>query len=170
MRRPDPKLFDGDTTYWLDRDPGDSNGGARNSITEKEGSILAGLAEGLAVCEIGTGTGFSALCMARTASRVTTIDICPFVEKEVWPELREAGIACQSFRPMDRFDMIFIDGDHSALSVGRDLEWAAQCTDLIVCHDLHLACSGPAIRQWCKTHSWKLEDLKTVQGLCALRR
>jgi len=170
LRRPDPKLFDGDTTYWLDRDPGDSNGGARNSVTELEGQKLAELAHGKSVCEIGTGTGFSALCMNRHAHQVMSIDICPFVEKEVWPELREAGIICQNLRPMMWFDMIFIDGDHSALSVNRDLDWAEQCTDLIVCHDLHLACSGPAIRQWCKIHGWKLEDLKTPQGLCALRR
>ncbi len=100
----------------------------RVSITDEEGVILAGLVRGCRVLEIGTGLGVSTRYLASTASLVVSYDIDPWVRETVWPTL--AGIknlTLLSDVPTSqhgRFDVVFIDGNHEAESVERDVDIA----------------------------------------------
>lgn len=127
-------------------------------LTSFEGAALAEFADGQDVLEIGSYCGRSTICLAQTARSVVSVD--PH-HGEATPEPRETlsairqnlesrGLAEQvelfvgtsdDFHnqfPLRRFSRIFIDGDHSADAVRRDLEIAtAHLADggVICCHD-----------------------------------
>jgi hypothetical protein len=162
----------GDTIYWLENDPGDKSNACtrRNSITEEEADILREDFRDLVVCEIGTGTGFSAEVMSKTAT-VVTVDIDSFVHEVVFPNLRRMGVVCLRTLPDGLFDAVFIDGGHSFEQVMKDLGWAKAhltCGGFIVCHDLHLPVTGKAIRLWAIKNKWIVKPYDTRQGLCRL--
>ena len=109
--------------YWSPDDPLRwPNGGVRKrwSVTEQEAKVLSLLAHGRKVLEVGTGLGISARAMVLTARSVTTIDPDPWIQESVelpgvlmladWPDER-----------VNKYDMIFIDGDHEAKAVQADL-------------------------------------------------
>lgn len=132
-------------SFVAEGDPGEpSTGRPRMSVTPQEAQVLAALVRGARVLEIGTGLGVSAKAMAKTASRVVTVDIDPWVQENVFPTL--GGVACfADIAPLlsDRFDVIFIDGAHDIESVTRDIETArallAKENGLILLHDHKLA-------------------------------
>jgi len=90
--------------------------------------------------DVGTAGFFTAKSMAKAGAKVTTIDIkgempdipyenITFIKgdsKEVLPEFIKQG---------NKYDIIFIDGDHSYAGVKQDLINAKQLSNLIVCHD-----------------------------------
>jgi hypothetical protein len=86
----------------------------RLSITPQEGMILAALAEGKTVLEIGSGLGVSTHYLASRAQHVTTIDIDPWVQSNVWPVLeRLPNVQCFTDVPQGlTVDLCFIDGCH----------------------------------------------------------
>jgi predicted O-methyltransferase YrrM len=107
------------------QDPGEigygSGAPSRVSVDVEECRILAALAMGRTVIEIGTGLGVSTRAMAATALSIVTVDIDPWVIENVYPELSELGIVCLEAVPGGcRFDFAFIDGNHRPDSVKRD--------------------------------------------------
>lgn len=112
----------------------------RASVTLEEGRILAGVAAGRRVLEIGTGLGVSAWCMAETAKYVVTIDPDPWVYENVKTpgnviRLHEIAQA----RMWGPYEVAFIDGLHDYGSVKRDIEDAVALLDghrgVLVFHD-----------------------------------
>ena len=137
-----------DGAVFSPEDPGEpSTGLARLSPTVEERELLAFLAHGKDVLEIGTGLGSSAVAMISTARSVTTVDIDPWVHKKVFPFLREKfGIRCLtshfnlSLGPdhyTRYFDMVFIDGEHTKVALTEDIAEAERLCPrgVIVVHD-----------------------------------
>jgi len=124
----------------------------RLSITPAEGLVLAALAAGRSVFEIGTGLGVSARFMATTAYRIVTFDIDPWVHEQVWPRLSDQrNVTCVDWVPEgEQFDMVFIDGMHTTEAVLADIEIAQRLLKpggMIVFHDTNLFSVLEAIRQ-----------------------
>jgi predicted O-methyltransferase YrrM len=126
-----------------DDDPGEpSTGKPRVSVTEDEARILARLATGAIVLELGTGLGVSTRAMACTAEWLTTVDPDPWVHDHIWPMLDD--VACEEQAPAVgqgnqlTFNMVFIDADHTSEAVEQDVHYARSAVEspgLIVCHD-----------------------------------
>ena len=150
-----PLVANADTAFTMKGDPGCNKvpGPARISITVKEAELLADMARGKDVIEIGTGTGFSAFAMSTTAHTVTTLDIDPFVHEHVFPKLEARGIFCAhalpplgwgcpscAHRQREGYGFAFIDGHHTADDVVRDyrrvLPFLAPGS-MVAFHDLH---------------------------------
>lgn len=147
-----PVYVKGERAYNVEGDPGEILLGApRGSITEREAEILAGLADGKDVLEIGTGTGFSSREMASRARSVTTIDVDPFVTATIFPILREMGIHCATEVPEGgEYDLVFIDGSHATEAVIRDYERTighVRRPGVVAFHDTHFASVGLALRK-----------------------
>ncbi len=124
-------------------DPGEPTTGVpRVSIADDEVELLASLVAGKRVLEIGTGLGVSARAMASTATEVVTVDIDPWVHANVWP-LLPRNVRCCAEIPDDRYDAVFIDGDHSRHAVARDVARAEQLapSGLLIAHDANVV--GP---------------------------
>lgn len=141
------------TGSWIDdADPGEpSTGKPRWSVTDEEAEILRRLASGLRVLEIGTGLGVSTRAMAETAFSVTTIDVDPWVHANVWPTLGPIVRCRVSIPPIwpERFDLAFIDGDHSAEAVTRDIKAVAPLLErngVIALHDVHYKTVSDAVK------------------------
>lgn len=134
-----------DAGSWVeDDDPGEpSTGHPRLSVTDEEAAILASFAAGRVVYEIGTGLGVSTRALASTAQRVVTKDIDPWVQENIWPTLpANVSTVGKDGRGMSGFhpQMVFIDGDHTADAVRRDMVEAIEVVQrpcLIVCHDVN---------------------------------
>ena len=120
-------------------DPGEPSSNApRVSVTPAEAQILANLATGLRVLEIGTGLGVSTAGMAQTATSVTTVDVDPWVWVTIWPTLPgNVTVAKTTAELCGPFDMVFIDGDHTPQAVRADLAEAVRLAPggLLVAHD-----------------------------------
>ena len=126
-------------SYGHPDDPGEpSTGVSRISVTDAEANLLAELARGRWVLEIGTGLGVSTKALARYAIKVATLDIDPWVQQNIWPTLPES-ISCFSDRAgvPAPFDMVFIDGSHKPEDFLEDVRYAEQMcpTGMIVAHD-----------------------------------
>ena len=112
------------------------------SVTDDECRVLAWLAERRDVLEIGTGLGVSTRAMAETARGVMTVDPDPWVANNV----SFVGINVLPTTELDadewrRFDLAFIDGDHSEEAVLADLRAVIPLLrpgGLIVLHDTNL--------------------------------
>ncbi|MBP7570907.1 MAG: class I SAM-dependent methyltransferase [Acidobacteria bacterium] len=128
--------------YTSPDDPGEPGhcGAPRWSVTDDEAALLTLLARGKRVLEVGTGLGVSTRALARSAASVVTIDIDPWVQEQVWPDL-PAAVRREQAPPVEgQFDLVFIDGEHSAASVAADLVATLPLLrpgGLIVLHDMH---------------------------------
>lgn len=78
----------------------------------EEGRMLQALAmePGQSVLEIGTGTGFTAACLAALGGRVLSIDIHAELAESAAARLERLGIADVEVRPGDVFDERFDPG------------------------------------------------------------
>lgn len=136
-----------DSGSWRrDDDPGEpSTGKPRLSVTDLEASILSALVHNLTVVEIGTGLGVSTKALARTANRVHTVDIDPWVHSDVWPTLPPNVIRHKDTSKLPAVvDAMFIDGDHSTAATAADIaEAMARSMLLILIHDVKY----PSVRQ-----------------------
>jgi O-methyltransferase len=102
--------------------------GAAMQVMAEEGQLLAlltGLTGGRGVLEVGTYTGYSALCMARALApggRLVTCDITDRWPRIAVPFWQRAGVA-------DRIDLLI--GDASATLAHLITERGPACFDLI---------------------------------------
>jgi predicted O-methyltransferase YrrM len=132
------------------------------SLADIEIEKLQELADGERVLEVGSAYGYSTVGMALHAERVTTIDphlthgslralhdnldayyVAEVVDirvgtsQQILPELARDGA---------RFDMAFLDGDHTEQGLTHDVEWARRLVrpgGVIACHDYDEAtCPG----------------------------
>lgn len=141
-----PTRLKGETAYRIKEDPGEigyQGAPGRGSITNREAEILAEMATGLDVLEIGTGTGFSTLAMNSTAKSVTTVDVDPWVIENVFPYLESRGVICLQSAPEEgEFGFIFVDGNHEQSSVTEDMKVSRRLAApgaSIAIHDLHIS-------------------------------
>lgn len=127
-------------SYVSPDDPGEPTTGVRRiSVTDREADLLAFLARGRTVVEIGTGLGTSTRAMTPYARHLWTVDIDPWVQHNVWPTLAKY-VRKSSTRPNGWFDMVFIDGDHATESATADIDYALSVVKLgmIVVHDANM--------------------------------
>ena len=113
----------------------------KSAVTEEEANKLAELAQGRRVLELGTEFGRSTITMAQTAQWVVAIDHCstspygPYphtateflknvarynLQRKIIPIVGYGDDAGRILRSAS-FDMLFIDGDHTADSLSLDL-------------------------------------------------
>lgn len=133
------------TGCWFDpEDPGEPgypDTRQRWSVSARERQILAALARGQRVLEVGTGLGISTEAMAETAHNVVTIDPDPWVAENIVPHL--PGNVVHVDRALDVpggecFGLVFIDGLHSPEAVADDIalaELVLAKPGVIVLHD-----------------------------------
>jgi predicted O-methyltransferase YrrM len=124
--------------------------GSQGSVTDRECQILAELARGKNVLEIGTCTAVSTLALNQTAASLTTVDIDPWVHENVFPALRERGIRCCEDVVPGPYDMVFIDGCHKGPAVVADYHRIVPLVKrgaLITFHDMQLPGVAAAIRE-----------------------
>lgn len=119
----------------------------------EEGKALAELATDKRVLEIGSYCGLSTICLARTAKSVTAVD---YFDGRATPapgntfdeftnNLKRYGVDQkvsllhpEAIPPGPAYDLVFIDGDHSAEAVRKDIETALSVLKpggLIAFHD-----------------------------------
>lgn len=102
-------------------------------LTLDEAELLWRVARGKSVLELGTCLGRSTVCLAQSATRMVTVDHAPQNEAQEWA--RRFGVSeriefCQGdvktilSNRSDRFELIFIDTEHDARSLTRDIEMA----------------------------------------------
>jgi len=123
-------------------DPGEYGSSPRISVTGEEAELLARLACGKRVLEIGTGLGVSTAALATGAAHVTTLDIDPWVHSTIFPDLRSQGITCcasaSEAAAGGPYDLIFIDGTHGSDAVLADIHYSIpllRTKGLLVFHD-----------------------------------
>lgn len=125
--------------YRHDDDPGEpTTGEPRVSITDEEAALLTAYAAGRTVLEIGTGLGVSTRALASSALKVTTVDVDQWVHATIWPTLPDNVECLTTLYAELRFDLVFIDGDHSPEAVRRDVALAESLLTVggvIVAHD-----------------------------------
>lgn len=124
---------------WTDREVGSKT--IRTSLTQAEADELRTLATNRAVLEIGSAFGFSTVHMARWARSIVSVDPHAWLESGekfldnidgmiVLPVFTTSDIALKALVGIGaKFDLAFIDGDHSASWVRHDIQGAL---DLLV--------------------------------------
>lgn len=143
-------------------------------LEEAEAAELARLAAGKRVLEIGSAFGYSTIIMGKVAKHVIAVD--PHTGFDSWPQFRlnlySHGVAgkvspwgetSQTALPElnrggQRFELIFIDGDHLPDSVRHDLAWARRLVTpggTIALHDYLLA-AGTFVKLACD--EWRPVD------------
>jgi predicted O-methyltransferase YrrM len=101
------------------------------------------------ILEIGTGHGASGYMLSRAApsARILSLTVdskAAATAAALWQTGRCANIECrleaswdyhERQRPVDRWDMVFVDGDHN--QIARDLPWFNHLVTggLLLCHD-----------------------------------
>ncbi len=146
---------------WRDVAPGD--GPAINtSLTERETDELWLLADAGDVLEVGSAYGYSTVALALVAKHVDAVD--PHTGHGSYPQLlmnlgvygvaeRVTVIRQMSqtalpvlFNAGNRYDLVWIDGDHQAETVEHDVTWARKMLKpggVIACHDYdEVTCPG----------------------------
>jgi hypothetical protein len=144
---------------WRDVQLGD--GPAINtSLTAAETAELQRLAKDGTVLEIGTAYGYSTVALALVAKHVTAVD--PHLTHgsygDVLVNLAAYGVTATVVRDYSqialpalhgagmRYDLVWIDGDHTAEGVEHDVTWAMKLLNrggVIACHDYDEAtCPG----------------------------
>ena len=146
----------------------ESIGQVHSPVCPEQAEVLAGLAKGKRVLEIGTGSGVSTRAMAKTAIHVATFDVSQRVRDMVWPTLPK------NVMPYDRrheglqqggtgFGLVFIDGDHSYPAVVADINEAAPLMSrygIWVFHDMQQENSIKAVTE----HQFCFRMLNKVVG------
>lgn len=134
------------------------------SLTVAEANALMTLARDKDVLEIGAAYGFSTVTLALTAASVVSVD--PHATHNSY-EILMSNLT--QYRVADRvevrrqmsqtampdllaqgysFDLIFIDGDHTAAGAGHDIEWALKLIapgGTIAVHDVLETCCCPEV-------------------------
>lgn len=111
----------------------------RTAVTEAETQQLERLAAGKRVLEIGSYEGWSTVVLARQAKELTSVDPSPDEDlwAKLWDNLRAYGVADdvrvlrqrsqealpRLYRLDERYDLVFIDGDHEEPTVAHDALW-----------------------------------------------
>lgn len=139
------------------------------SLTLAETEELQRLAAGKLVLEIGSAYGYSAVAMALAGGHVTAVDphqqlgsygpmmanvLAYGVASRVDIRVGEARQILPHLKA--EFDLVFIDGDHSAEAVGHDVMAARDLlkpAGFLTCHDYGEA-TCPGVKQW--LDSWKV--------------
>jgi predicted O-methyltransferase YrrM len=134
-----------------------------SSVTECETAELQHLASGRHVLEIGSAYGYSAVAMALGgAQHITAVD--PHAEYDsasvMMANLHAYGVTGKVTMIMDtsdhalaelagtQFGLVFIDGDHSAKQVKRDVQGSLEMLapgGILACHDYDEDCQ-PDVR------------------------
>lgn len=162
-----------DGSYISPDDPGEiaySSTAPRASVTDEEGAILARLATGLRVLEIGTGLGVSTRYLASTADIVFTIDTDPWVQSSVWPDLAVlSNVVCASaIDAWGEFDLVFVDGNHATDSVKADIDRVlplCKAGGKIVFHDANY----PHVREAIDSRFFRCEHIPTTHGIAIVK-
>lgn len=121
------------------------------SLTSAETAELQRLAAGKDVLEIGSAYGYSTVALALVADRVTTVDPhtghdsfgtmvrnldANGLTGKVWWIVGRSQDILPTLAPA--FDLVWIDGDHTADVVEHDVQWALKLLrpgGVIACHD-----------------------------------
>jgi predicted O-methyltransferase YrrM len=155
------------------------------SLTAAETAELQRLAAGKRVLEVGSAYGYSTVALALVATRVTAVD--PHTWLDSLPTLERnlaaAGVANKvtiirgdSRAVLPRlalagpmFDLVWIDGDHSADVVASDIEWAVKLLNpggILALHDLDEdTCGGVRVA----VDAWRQPDY-TVDTLAVFQQ
>ena len=117
-------------------------------LTPSEGRALWETATGHIVLELGTACGRATVCLAQSARRVLTLDVQDQTPATEWVrrfavadrvEFRRGSVVdAMTTLGTERFGMVFVDTEHDAASVKRDLEAALGVIEpggLIAVHD-----------------------------------
>jgi len=169
------------TLSWRDVSLGDGPA-ISTSLTPAESDELRRLATGADVLEVGSAFGYSAILMALAGAR-SVIAVDPHVWLDSWATMvanvEAYGVAdrvtiwrgdSQTLLPTlgAAFDLVWIDGDHEASAVARDVELARAVlrpTGTLACHDYDEA-TCPGVRA--ALDAWKppprLVDTLAVYG------
>lgn len=134
------------------------------SITTAETLRLRELAKGAEVLEIGAAFGYSTVVLAQVAQHVTSIDphlvhnsygtlmanVGMYGLAERVQVIRQYSIAAlaELIAEGRRYDLVFIDGDHTAAGVATDIECALKLVrpgGHIAVHDVTETCCCPDV-------------------------
>ena len=144
-------------------------------LTIDEARLLWQTAIGKTVLELGTACGRSTVCLAQSACSVISIDVQEQTEAAEW--LRRYGLservqfcrgdASEQCRGLDqRFDLVFVDTDHDAASIERDIEASLRLLEpggLIAFHD-YPDPGWPDVRKVVDQHAKKRGWKRTAQA------
>jgi predicted O-methyltransferase YrrM len=162
------------TLAWRDVRPGEGPA-ISTSLTLNETDKLRWLAAGADVLEIGSAYGYSAVVMALAGASVVAVDPHNWL-----PSLGVMQANLASYEVSDQvdirvarsndemprlhaegrlFDLVWIDGDHSAEAVAHDVAWALKLlrpgTGILACHDYDES-TCPGVRQ--ALDAWKIPE------------
>jgi predicted O-methyltransferase YrrM len=163
------------TLTWRDVAPGEGGPPISTSLTLDETTKLRWLAAGADVLEIGSAYGYSAVAMALAGARVVAVDphnwlpslevmqanLAAYeVEDQVDIRVARSNDEMPQLHSEGRlFDLVWIDGDHSAEAVTHDVTWALKLlhpgTGILACHDYDEA-TCPGVRQ--ALDAWKVPE------------
>jgi predicted O-methyltransferase YrrM len=148
---PEPAPF-GDCQYQCMDDPALHK---RASVSREEGLILADLAMGKTVLEVGTGLGVSTRCLSYGADFVVSVDPDEWVIANIELDMNTVIVPAIPL-PSEgvRFDLAFIDGEHDGESVRRDIRECLKVVKpggLIAFHDV----SQAQVREVVDEFPWK---------------
>ena len=149
------------------RDPGElTTGEKRVSVAPEESRFLAWVARARNVLEIGTGLGVSTRALHKHCRSLTTIDIDPYVHDHVWPKLplEVWKVKDRAKVPLEKFDVVFVDGDHRTEQVRRDAEFAiARCQGVVIFHDAFM----PSVQEGLAGFAdWQVLDTTWGLAIC----
>ena len=149
---------------WRGMPVGDSGLRVSTSLTGNEAAVLARLAVGRDVLEVGSAFGYSACVMAVAGARhVTAVD--PHAWLASWQamtsNLDRAGVTAtvtviRGHSPLaltglpGPYGLVFVDGDHSYEAVTADVEAARKLLaggGVLAVHDYDETCCCPGVRQ-----------------------
>jgi predicted O-methyltransferase YrrM len=154
------------------------------SLTADETAELQRLAAGGDVLEIGSAFGYSTVALGLVAESVVAIDphITHASHLALVSNLEANGLSPKVavwigrsdellpvlFGTNRRFDLVWIDGDHTAEMVTHDVQWARKLlrpTGTLACHDFgEETCPGVAVALNAWKSPPKLVDTLAVYG------
>jgi len=164
-------------------------------LSPDEGAALQLIARGKTVLEIGSLLGRSTVCMASVASRVIAVDPhdgsairTKRKGQDTLPEftanINAAGVADRitvirsrvqdvTAWPVDSFDVVFIDGEHTEAACSRDLQIALSSLapgGVIAVHDYGPRSPHPGVKpavdKFCTMENFSLNLIHTLAILC----
>lgn len=169
---------------WRPMALGENGPAIDTSLTSAEIDELCRLAKGADVLEIGSAYGYSAAAMALAGGHVDAVDPHAWlnsfdamannlaayqVSDRVKIHRTDSWTALPDFAAQGRsFDLVWVDGDHEAVTVSHDIEWARRLlrpNGTLACHD-YGEDTCPGVRQ--ALDAWKapprLVDTLAVYG------